>query len=530
MLNAGRSNERPAVVVNPRLPLSFIAVSTTERKRDGGDERLERNVMIALLVALTAAVLVGYIVYDPRATFDTLWALNWSRDLWDGRLPNFEAYRVPTEHPLLLLVGFLMQPAGDYAASLMVAWALVGYIALLIGVYRLGTMAAGVLGGLVAFGLLASRLQVAYMAGVGFLDVPYAALICWAAVLEARKPRRGWSVWVLLTLGGLLRPEAWLLLGLYALWIGYPLGWSGRIRALCYAAIAPLIWLLVDFTVTGNPLYSMTMTSSAAEALGRGRPLDTLPYYTIYWTNAMLKAPTSIIAALGVIAAIRRRRKELILPAILVATTWFSYLVIAVGGLANVWRYVLLAAIGLIVFASFAITGWTTVERGTKLRRWWAAGAALLVIVGAGWTVTHLNLKRVDEEVRRRRALHDNFLSLLTNPAVLRARRCGPVSLPTQKLLAEAKWDFRLDTGDPFPGSNPSVPEIIPRSDKTIPVQREGVAIVVNPGYEVRPDMNINEYPIDNGWTEVQIPPPDFKYLAGNEFFIAYGRCAPGSP
>ena len=109
--------------------------------------------MIALLVALTAAVLVGYIIYEPRATFDTLWSLNWSRDIWQGGLPNFEAYRVPTQHPLLLAIGLLVQPAGDYAASLMVAWSLIGYIALMIAVYRLGVMAAGVLGGLVAFGL-----------------------------------------------------------------------------------------------------------------------------------------------------------------------------------------------------------------------------------------------------------------------------------------------------------------------------------------------------------------------------------------
>ena len=529
-MGAGRLIERPAFVGNPGWSLLWGVVSTTERNRDGGDERLERGVMIALLVALTAAVLVGYIIYEPRATFDTLWSLNWSRDIWQGGLPNFEAYRVPTQHPLLLAIGLLVQPAGDYAASLMVAWSLIGYIALMIAVYRLGVMAAGVLGGLVAFGLLVTRLQVAYMAGVGFLDPPYAALVCWAAVLEARNTRRGWPVWVLLTMAGLLRPEAWLLAGLYALWIGYPLGWWGRIRALCYAAIAPLIWLLVDFIVTGNPLFSMTMTSSAAEALGRSRPLDTLPYYTLYWTNAMLKLPVSIIAALGVIAAIQQRRKQLILPAIMVATTWFSYLVIASGGLANVWRYVLVAAIGLIVFAAYAISGWTTLERGSKLRRWWAVGAVLLVAAGVGWTATHLNLKRVDEEVQRRRALHDQFVEVMTAPAVLRARRCGPVSVPTQKLLAEAKWDFELDTGDPFPGSNPSVPEIFARSDKTIPVQTEGVAIVINPGYEVRPDMNINEYAVDNGWAEVQIPPPGFEYLAGTEFFLAYGRCAPGRP
>jgi hypothetical protein len=38
------------------------------------------------------------------------------------------------------------------------------------------------------------------------------AFVVWAAVLEARRPRRGTAVLVLLGLAGLLRPEAWLFL------------------------------------------------------------------------------------------------------------------------------------------------------------------------------------------------------------------------------------------------------------------------------------------------------------------------------
>ncbi len=494
-------------------------MSTTERKRDGGDERLERNVMIALIIVLSVVVLVGFLVYQPRATYDTLSSLNWSRDIWHWELPNFEAYRAPTEHPLLLALGLLLQPFGDYASNLMVAWSLAGYVALLIAVYRLGFFAAGILGGLVAFGLLATRLDVAWLAGVGFLDPPYAAMICWAALLEAKSPRRGGIVWVLLIAAGLLRPEAWLLTGLYALWTGYPLAWSGRFRVLCYAAIPPLCWLVTDFIVTGNPIYSLTATKGYAEQLGRSRPLETLPYYTLYWTNTLLKLPLSIIAGVGVVLAIQQRRRQLILPAILVATTWFSYLVIASGGLANVWRYVLVAAVMLVVFAAYGLSGWTTIERGRPLRRWWAGGALLLVVVGIGWTATHLNLTRIDEDVRKRRAITDSFRSLMTDPAVLHARRCGRVSIPSQKLLPEAKWAFNLEP-----------PTIIPRSDTTIPVQKEGVAILINPAYESRPDLNINEYNVDNGWEHLQIPPPGFKYITGNEYFIAYGRCAPGRP
>ena len=43
-------------------------------------------------------------------------------------------------------------------------------------------------------------------------------MVAWAAALETERPRRGGPVWVLLTLAGLLRPEAWILLGAYWLW------------------------------------------------------------------------------------------------------------------------------------------------------------------------------------------------------------------------------------------------------------------------------------------------------------------------
>ena len=245
----------------------------------------------------------------------------------------------------------------------------------------------------------------------------------------------------------------------------------------------------------------------------------TLPYYTLFWTNSVLKLPLSLLAGIGVALAIQQRRKQLIVPAIMVATTWFSYLVIASGGVANVWRYILIAVVGLILFAAFALTGWTTLERGSKLKKIWAASALLLVVVGGAWTATHLNVSRVDEDVRLRRAITNQFREIMTQPAVLKARLCGPVSIPNQKLLPEAKWSFRLDP-----------PQIIPRSDRTAAVQTEGVAIMINPSFETRPDLNINEYSVDNGWEALQIPPPGFKYLASNKYFLAYGRCAPGSP
>src|SRR5204863_260671 len=51
-----------------------------------------------------------------------------------------------------------------------------------------------------------------------YVDVPFLALVLWAGALEAARPRRGPLVMGLLALAGLLRPEAWVLAGLYWLW------------------------------------------------------------------------------------------------------------------------------------------------------------------------------------------------------------------------------------------------------------------------------------------------------------------------
>ena len=63
------------------------------------------------------------------------------------------------------------------------------------------------------------------------------ALVVWAAVLEAERPRRGVPVLVTLALAGLLRPEAWVLAGMYWLWVAWKASWRQRVG---YAALAAI--------------------------------------------------------------------------------------------------------------------------------------------------------------------------------------------------------------------------------------------------------------------------------------------------
>ena len=54
------------------------------------------------------------------------------------------------------------------------------------------------------------------------------ATIVWAGALEAARPRRGPVVFLLLAAAGLMRPEAWILAGLYFLWMSWDATWRER--------------------------------------------------------------------------------------------------------------------------------------------------------------------------------------------------------------------------------------------------------------------------------------------------------------
>src|SRR5436190_926550 len=113
-------------------------------------------------------------------------------------------------------------------------------------------LAAGVIGALVFawFGHAFLNYDTFYaLVWGGYVDLPTAAFVVWAAVLEARQPKRGAPVLILLTLAGLLRPEAWLYAGAYWVWLGAPL------RLIGLAAAGPLIWLASDLAITGDALH-----------------------------------------------------------------------------------------------------------------------------------------------------------------------------------------------------------------------------------------------------------------------------------
>src|SRR3954453_559312 len=222
------------------------------------------------LAALAVATFIGFLVYPTYPNYDSYYSLLWGREVLHGHKPSFDVYRAPTEHPLAIAFGALLSLLGRGGDRVMVFCTEASFVVLCAGVYRLGRVAFTPLVGLVAAGILCTRFDFPFLAARAYIDIPYLAFVVWAAALELERPRRGGIVWVLLTCAGLLRPEAWLLLGLYFLWMaagGSDPPPPGRarlprwIRYAAIAAIAPVIWAATDLAVTGNPLFSLQHTS-----------------------------------------------------------------------------------------------------------------------------------------------------------------------------------------------------------------------------------------------------------------------------
>ena len=195
----------------------------TPSARIGGSRDWARPTVARLAFALLCvAALVGYFAFPTYPTYDSFYALLWGRDLLHLHLPDFSVYRGPTEHPLAIAFGMLCSIFGQSGARLMVLGSIGSFVALTAGIYRLTRLCFGTLVAALAALLMLSRLFDANLAAQGYLDLTYIALIVWATALEVERPRRGTPVLLLLAAAGLLRPDAWVLAGVYWLWCAWP--------------------------------------------------------------------------------------------------------------------------------------------------------------------------------------------------------------------------------------------------------------------------------------------------------------------
>jgi hypothetical protein len=492
----------------------------------------------AWVAAVTAALLLVFPVGFPN--YDTIYALVWGRELAHGVSPDVGSALPPTPHPLTELLGLVTTPLGDGAitVTMVIAYTSLGLIGFY--VYRLGAIWFDRWVGAVAAAIVLTRAPFLSNGLRAYIDLPYIALCLAALLVEAKRPRAGWPVLVLLALAGLLRPEAWLFAVAYWAWLafdlhragersphtrevagskpvvsamGWELGWrrersTAELAWLGALALAgPILWALFDAITAGDPLYSWTGTKETVETLERQTgPVD-LVLYGPRRLGEVLQWPGMVGALGGVVLGLSflRRRSALGVAAAVLALGAFALL--ACGGLAILPRYTMLAAAVLAIFAGVGLLGWRLLEPGHPWRRRWQAFAGLVALMFLAWLPNQWDLdSRVDTDLTNQARIEGDLTDLVDDGAF--EPLCGPVAVPNHR--AVPRLAFGLDV-------RPT--RIVSASEEGIPAR----------GYFVAP---ASEFVIHNFILDPRDPtdfsleiPPGFEPVAANESWRVYRRC-----
>jgi hypothetical protein len=477
------------------------------------------------IAGVIAACLVEFFAYPTYPNYDSYYFLNWGRELVHFQHLSFEAYRASTEHPLAILFAAVLQPFGRSADRVLILCTLASFVVLVWGVYRLSRITFTRWVGWAAAVLLVTRLDFPSLAIRGYIDVPYLALLVWAAVLEAERPRRGYAVLFLLFLASLMRPEAWLLIGVYFLWVAWPAPWPTRLRYLALTVAGPLIWAGLDAAVTGDPLFSVHSTSGLASELGRNKGLSSVPHLLPHYLVQSVKTPVAIVAAVGVVIGLWLVPRRVVVPGLLLASGIFTFVLVGAGGFSTIPRYLVVSQLLLIVFAAFALGGWSMLEPGALSRRIWMVGAIVVLAYGVVFTATHWKPNTFVNDLAYRGQSHEALVSLLDKPAVKRELRCGKLSVPNHKLIPEVRWvlDLRaakvIARSDPTTGYRSTVEGVPAAPNAHAPAQR-GLALFVLSRTGIQRLIQAAQDDVTT-----QIPRPDFRFLTANDFYGAYVRC-----
>jgi hypothetical protein len=408
-----------------------------------------RRIAPGALATVAVAVFVK-LVYGPwYLNYDARYALLWARDISRGLTPDYRAPFAPTPHPLSTAWSALALPFGQDGDRLMVWLVLLSFGALVWLAFRLGEQLFTVPVGVVAALVVLTRPALERDALLGYQDVPFAVLVVFAVLLEARRPKRGAAVLAVLAVAGLLRPEAWLLGGLYWLDLFRDLDWPARVRLGLLVVVGPVVWFAMDLIVTGDALHSLHGTAALAETAGRRRHVTQVPYWTAKYFGYVLREPLVLGVPLGLAFAYRRRLPGAVLPLTVAAAMVLVFALNPFFGLPLIGRYVRTPSVLLTPFYGLAVCGWLMIREPGRERRVWQAVAAVAVLASVVYLPWHLGLlhdlrTRIDKNGQLYAGLRTAGRSPVVRAA---ARRCGTIAAADHRPVPYLRYWLDGDPG-----------------------------------------------------------------------------------
>jgi hypothetical protein len=478
--------------------------------------------MVADVVAVALIALAVHVFFAGGFPANDSWhTLIWGDELAGGRLPDYEVPFAPTPHPLLILYAAALSPLGSAVEPALQLTAMVAFGVIAVGLFRLGTRLYAWPVGLLAAVLLLTRDRFLYLTSRGGVDVLALAFIVAAAVLEARRSRRGWPVLALLLCAGLLRPEAWLFAAAYWLWLVPDRDWRALAGLGALAAAGPVLWGLSDYVVTGDPLWSLHGTQTLAGFLER--PTGLAAVSDRAWTSldAILTQPLVIIGICGLVAGLILQRRSTLLPAAILGLQGAAFIGLAVFELPLNVRYLLPVALVLILCAAVACFGWVGFRARGKVRAVWIPTGIVAAVVIAALLPGYLpTVDSIRDKVVARQAIGADLDTLLqSDPVKSAVARCGPLVSPSnfrrpQMAYAtnQAEESVR-DVTVALPRGRGVYVRAVTKAELRAADQGKG-----------RAPVNFKDFDGDIGPREL-LAPPGYSRVDRGRFWIAYSRC-----
>ena len=382
-------------------------------------------VALGLLAALGSSLAFGAALVNP----DSVYGLIWGRELAGGELAGFDPG--PTPHPLPIAIAAAASPLGDdanYLATYLFFGPL-AFGALIAGVFDLAWRLASPWAGCISVALVLTSEMMTGWAATARYDVAFTALVLIALGSELARPRRAVAPLVALALAGTIRPEAWLIAGAYWLLLVREMSPPRRVRLGALVLVAPVVWCVMDWRVTGDPLWSFHVTEDASDRLyGRFSKAENLEQ----GAGDLIRC-IGLVPLLLLVASVRRRSAAALPVMALLAAALACFLALLALGMPSSERYLLLPASLIAVLAGVTATTWRPAPR--------AAGLVVLALLGAQVLLRADAVPDVRKGVQASAERTRQTRALARQPEVRALMsRCPTVAIPSFQLLA--RWSY----------------------------------------------------------------------------------------
>lgn len=498
-----------------------MTASTAEAhpSRTSGSVRRASAAAVTSALAVVSAI-AAFVLRDSDVNYDLAYALGWGRALADGDLPDYELAGAPTPHPLTTLLTTLadLVPFVD-AITVMHVVAYASYAALVVCTALIAAELFSWLASVAAGVVVALSTPVLVNTAVAFQDAMTAAFVMLAVLLEVRSPRRGAAPLVALGAAGLLRPEAWGLAAAYWLWLGPGTTGRARLRFGALAAAAPLLWVLTDLLITGEPLFSFTHTRAGAEEAARVTGLSEAPtqlFDNLRHAVGRGALAGGILGAAFAAFALWRRRggrsgppevdPRAGVPLATLVLLGGAFLALGLSELSLLERYVIGPAALLTVFLGLAITAWRYMPSRGLVVVATVIAALLAVDTARGIRAEFTRLGPIMDAVRTEDDVLTDLRALSGEIERLGAR-CGTIAVSSYRTRPYLAYELGVEPRDLVRAESET--EIPARSVYVAPASkraRDGFTLLGRDGGPLPP------------------PPAGFRRAAGNASWAAYAR------